>query len=258
MIRAGLGLRRTALLVAVLLIFDTAVGAWFFGADGASCTATCKAEGSVCNATRLQVYDAATATSVFTTLASGMCKSTNQACISGAGVPQLGLYYGGGGGCAGVPDRGGCIYPSPKFTPPTCEAFYPGRRFCFCLQPTPPPTVPPTTPPTTPPSPVPTPAPTPAPAPVPTACTGKSVNLAAKQCAAFGNLFDSTGGPKWTSRGAGCKRGDPCSCCPIAGHCGIACNAAGTVITAMCVARCRRRAPRPLSALRQQMLTPPP
>jgi hypothetical protein len=44
-------------------------------------------------------------------------------------------------------------------------------------------------------------------------CVGKySSLLHPKECAAWGEFFDATGGPTWTNLGKGCTKRDPCSC----------------------------------------------
>jgi hypothetical protein len=80
-------------------------------------------------------------------------------------------------------------------------------------------------------------------------CTGKSVNLAADQCDAWGQFFDSTNGVGWTGNGQGCSRTDPCGC--LTTYKGAPCSADGTSITVMCVPL-----PSPLSSPSQ--LPPPP
>ena len=58
-------------------------------------------------------------------------------------------------------------------------------------------------------------------------CQGASSKLAPDQCAAWGQLFDATGGPHWTGKGAGCSRVDPCGCGENV------CSADGTSLTEM-------------------------
>ena len=65
-----------------------------------------------------------------------------------------------------------------------------------------------------------------------TGCTGASADLAADQCAAWGEFFDGAGGPNWTYNGKGCTRENPCGCCPQgAPYCSVVCS--GGSITKM-------------------------
>ena len=66
-------------------------------------------------------------------------------------------------------------------------------------------------------------------------CTGKSASLPQSQCQACVDLYDDTGGDGWTFEGAGCQRNDPCAGDSAGNGGGIACNAGGTTVTAMCV-----------------------
>lgn len=67
-------------------------------------------------------------------------------------------------------------------------------------------------------------------------CTGASAKLAADQCAAWGQLFDATGGPHWTNVGPDgstttSSKTDPCAGCGYS----VTCSADGTSITNMYV-----------------------
>ena len=55
--------------------------------------------------------------------------------------------------------------------------------------------------------------------PSPPRCTGASVRLEADQCAAWGEFWDSAGGPHWVGKGQNCSKSDPCAC----GH-GVECG----------------------------------
>ena len=62
-------------------------------------------------------------------------------------------------------------------------------------------------------------------------CTGASSDLAADQCAAWGQFWDGAGGPNWTDHGLSCTKIDPCACCPVAAYCSVVCT--GGSITRM-------------------------
>jgi serine/threonine protein kinase/Leucine-rich repeat (LRR) protein len=109
---------------------------WILGAVGASCTTACTAIGRVCVAEKLQVYNASLANAIFANMAPGKCLCQHEACTSvPASVPELGLYYGGTGGCDSCDEfeYQTCVYPSPRYIPPQCSCSAPSvSRFCYC------------------------------------------------------------------------------------------------------------------------------
>jgi hypothetical protein len=115
---------------------------WVVGLPYTSCTTTCNDIGKACDEKKLQVYSASTANAIFDKIAPFNCSCRVQACTSAALVPELGIYIGGSAGCpCGGPDARGCVYPSPQYHPPTCNATPTRsgvdpqgtvRRFCYC------------------------------------------------------------------------------------------------------------------------------
>jgi Leucine-rich repeat (LRR) protein len=108
---------------------------WLLGAAGDSCTTACSAIGRVCVAEYLQVYNASFANAIFANVAPGRCLCQHEACTNAASVPELGLYYGGTGGCNPCDEfaHQTCVYPSPRYNLPQCEASAQlVSRFCYC------------------------------------------------------------------------------------------------------------------------------